>query len=52
MYISNNDGKSNSSLLPYKDTLINSNTMLNLGRSRYSAAQLKKIKEFMNKYNK
>lgn len=52
MNISNNDGKSNSSLLPYKDTLINSNTMLNLGRSKYSAAQLKKIKEFMNKYNK
>ena len=46
MYISNNDGRVNTQLLPYKDTLINANTFRRLGTRFYTKAQLKAIKEF------
>lgn len=45
MYISRIDGKLNSDMVVQRDTLINANTYLHLGRSNYSDKQLKKIKE-------
>lgn len=44
MYISRIDGKLNSKLLIQRDTIINTNTFLHLGRSNYSAEQLEAIK--------
>jgi DNA-directed RNA polymerase beta' subunit len=44
MYISRIDGKLNSDLLVQRDTLINTNTFLYLGRNNYNEAQLAKIK--------
>ncbi len=44
MYISRIDGKLNSDLLIQRDTLINANTFLHLGRENYSHEQLDKIK--------
>lgn len=45
MYISRIDGKLNSDLLIQRDTLINANTFLHLGRDNYSEDALRKIKE-------
>ncbi len=45
MYISRIDGKLNSDLLVQRDTIINANTFLYLGRDNYSEEQLQKIKE-------
>ena len=44
MYISRIDGKLNSDLLVQRDTLINANTFLHLGRDNYSQENLEKIK--------
>lgn len=44
MYISRIDGKLNSDLLVQRDTLINANTFLHLGRDNYSPENLEKIK--------
>lgn len=44
MYISRIDGKLNGDLLVQRDTLINANTFLHLGRGNYSQEQLDKIK--------
>lgn len=44
MYISRIDGKLNPNLLVQRDTVINANTFLHLGRSNYSAEQLEAIK--------
>lgn len=44
MYISRIDGKLNSDLLVQRDTLINANTFLHLGRDNYSQENLDKIK--------
>ena len=44
MYISRIDGKLNSDLLVQRDTLINANTFIYLGRKNYSPEQLAKIK--------
>ena len=44
MYISRIDGKLNSDLLVQRDTLINANTFIYLGRKHYSPEQLAKIK--------
>jgi hypothetical protein len=44
MYISRIDGKLNGNLLVQRDTVINANTFLHLGRSNYSAEQLAAIK--------
>ena len=43
MYISRIDGKLNSDLLVQRDTLINANTFIYLGRSNYTQEQLDKI---------
>lgn len=43
MYISRIDGKLNSDMLVQRDTLINANTFLYLGRKNYSKAQLDNI---------
>ena len=44
MYISRIDGKLNSDLLIQRDTLINANTFMHLGRDNYSPQQIEKIK--------
>lgn len=49
MYISRIDGKLNSDLLVQRDTLINANTFIHLGRSNYTEEQLKKIKAVKEK---
>ncbi len=43
MYISRIDGKLNSDLLVQRDTLINANTFLYLGRKNYTEAQINAI---------
>lgn len=43
MYISRIDGKLNPDLLVQRDTLINANTFLHLGRKNYSKEQLEAI---------
>lgn len=49
MYISRIDGKLNSDLLVQRDTLINANTFLYLGRDNYSEDQMNKIKAIKEK---
>lgn len=44
MYISRVDGKLNGDLLVQRDTLINANTFLHLGRKNYTEEQIEKIK--------
>ena len=44
MYISRIDGRLNSDLLVQRDTLINANTFIHLGRDSYTLEQLEKIK--------
>ena len=44
MYISRIDGRLNSDLLIQRDTLINANTFIHLGRDNYSPQQIEKIK--------
>lgn len=43
MYISRNDGNLNSSVLVQRDTLINANTLMYLGRNNYTPEQMAKI---------
>lgn len=43
MYISRNDGNINASVLVQRDTIINANTMLHMGRVHYTDEQLAKI---------
>ena len=43
MYISRNDGKFNNSMNHCRDTIINSNTLINLSRKYYSEEQIQKI---------
>ena len=45
MYISRIDGKLNGDLLVQRDTLINANTFIHLGRNNYNKEQLDKIAE-------
>lgn len=49
MYISRIDGKLNSDLLVQRDTLINTNTFIHLGRENYSEEQLAKFKAVKEK---
>lgn len=52
-YISRINGKTNDDVLPYKDTLINANTLIYLGRNNYSRTELdniRRIKEKQKKY--
>lgn len=48
-YISKIDGKVNSDILPQRDTIINANTFVYLGRNNYSEENLKKIKAIKEK---
>lgn len=53
MYISRIDGKLNPDMLVQRDTLINANTFIYLGRKNYTKAQIdhiKKIKEKQKEY--
>ena len=52
MYISRIDGKLNSDMLVQRDTLINANTFLYLGRKNYSEKQLEKIRAIKEKQKK
>lgn len=45
MYISNNDGKLNMDVIPARDTLVNFNTFLRLGRSNYTSYDIKAIND-------
>ena len=45
MYISRINGKLNGDLLVQRDTLINANTFLHLGRKNYTKKQLDRIAE-------
>lgn len=49
MYISRVDGRVNNLVLPQRDTLINANTFLHLGRHNYTKDQLEKIKKIKEK---
>jgi len=51
MYISNNDGKLNMDVVHQRDTIINANTLVRLGRKNYSEEQLAKIKMLKAKYS-
>ena len=50
MYISRNDGKFNNSVNHQRDTIINTNTFIRLGRSLYTTEMLDNIKRIKNKY--
>lgn len=50
MYISNNDGKLNMAVLPQRDTIININTLIRLGRGNYTKEQLDKIEAIKKKH--
>lgn len=50
MYISRNDGKFNNSVNHQRDTIINTNTFIRLGRSMYTKEMLDNIKRIKNKY--
>ena len=49
MYISHINGKLNTSVLVQRDTLINANTLLYLGRNKYTDKQMNKIIELKEK---
>lgn len=51
MYISMNDGMVSSSILPYKDIMINAVTLQGLYREHYSQEQINKIQYIMDKYS-
>ena len=51
-YISKNDGYTNSSILPFKDILINSNTLLDYYRQGYKEEQVKHNLDFLEKYGR
>lgn len=51
MYISNNDGYLNPQVIPSKDSLINSNTLIRLSRKYYSKSQLDKINIILARQN-
>ena len=50
MYISRNDGKFNNDVNHQRDTIINSNTMINLGRNIYSKQEIDNIRRLKRKY--
>ena len=49
MYISRIDGRLNKDLLVQRDTLINANTFLYLGRENYTESNLNKIRKIREK---
>lgn len=52
LYISHIDGKLNRDMIVQRDTLINANTFLHLGRHVYTDKNLKKIKEIKERQKK
>ena len=48
MYISNNDGKTNTAVIPAREVLINSNTLIGLSRDSYSQEELDMINICLN----
>ena len=48
MYISNNDGRTNISVIPQRDTIINANAMIRLSRKNYTEEQLNQIYKLKN----
>ena len=52
MYISRIDGKLNPDLVVQRDTLINANTFIHLGRKNYTEENLKKIEEIKKRQKK
>ena len=48
MYISNNDGKLNRAVIPGRETLINSNTLVKLSRDSYTLEELDEINYCLN----
>ena len=49
MYISKINGKMNNDVMVQRDTIINSNTLIRLGRNNYSEETLSKIKKIKKK---
>ena len=49
MYISRSNGMTNSDVLVQRDTLINANTLLHLGRKNYTKKDLDKIEKLKAK---
>ena len=49
MYMSRIDGKLNTDVLVQRDTIINANTLMHLGRNRYSKKQLENIARLKQK---
>ena len=49
MYISRIDGKLNKDVLVQRDTLINANTLMHMGRNKYSKKQMEHINELKQK---
>jgi glutamate 5-kinase len=52
MYISKIDGKFNRNVMVQRDTIINSNTLIRLGRDNYSQEDLQKIEKIKKKQEK
>ena len=50
MMISRNTGEVNIKTLPIKDTIVNANTLINLGRKYYSNNESNAIESLLNKY--
>lgn len=50
MYISRNDGKFNNDVNHQRDTIINSNTMINLSRNIYTKEEVDNIRRIKSKY--
>ena len=48
MYISNNDGKLNKDVIPGREILINSNTLVKLARDSYTIEELEEINICLN----
>jgi hypothetical protein len=49
MYISKINGKMNNDVMVQRDTIINSNTLIRLGRNNYSEETLSKIEKIKKK---
>ena len=49
MYISRNDGKFNNAVNHQRDTIINTNTLLRMGRNMYTNEMLDNINRIKNK---
>lgn len=50
MYISRNNGMLDSDVLPYKDTLVNANTMNDLTLQKYTPEELDHIKHIKERF--